>query len=122
MKLFHFLAAVGSLAFAAISPAAVLADSMRVHIPFPFVVAGQDFAPGDYVVHQSGSGVVTVQGAGKGALALSFPAASEPGLAPGLRFTRSDRKAYLVGIQGDQFSRSIPYRAPVARKLTFSQQ
>ena len=122
MKLFHTLGAIGLLAFAAVSPAAVLADSMRVHVPFAFVVAGQDFAPGDYVVHQSDSGIVTVQGAGKGALALSFPEASKPGLAPGLRFARSDRKAYLVGIQGEAVSRSIPYHASVQRKLTFSQQ
>jgi hypothetical protein len=122
MKLFHTLAAIGSLAFAAVSSAAVTADSMRVHVPFAFVLAGQDFAPGDYVVHQSDSGIVTVQGAGKGALALSFPATSAPGLAPGLRFARTDHKAYLVGIQGEEFARSIPYRASVQRKLTFSQQ
>ncbi|MBV9759188.1 MAG: hypothetical protein JO340_01375 [Acidobacteriaceae bacterium] len=122
MKLFHTLGAIGLLAFAAVSPAAVIADSMRVHVPFAFVLAGQDFAPGDYVVQETDSGIVTVQGSGKAALALSFPLASAPGIAPGLRFARSDRKAYLVGIQRDEMSRAIPYRAPVQHRLTISRQ
>lgn len=121
MKLFNTLGAAGLLAFAAVSPAAI-ADSMRVHVPFAFVVAGQDFAPGDYLVRQTDSGIVSLQGAGKAALTLSFPASSVPGNAPGLRFARSDQKAYLVGVQGEELSRSIPYHASVQRKLTLSHQ
>src|ERR1700728_480200 len=108
MKLFNTLGAIGLLAFAAASPAATIADSMRVHVPFAFVVAGQQFAAGDYTVCQSDSGIVTVQGAGKAAMTLSYPAEAVRGDAPGLRFTGSEQKRYLVGVQGETLARSGP--------------
>ena len=120
MKLIHALGAIGALVFAAASPAAI-ADSMRVHVPFAFVVAGQEFAPGDYIVRQSESGIVSVQGAGKAALTISYPAATAPGKAPGLRFTKTEQKAYLVGVQGEELSRSIPVHTYGQRKLTLTQ-
>ena len=122
MKLFNTLGAIGLLAFAAASSAAPIADSMRVHVPFAFVVAGQEFAPGDYTVRQSDSGIVSVQGAGKAAMTLSYPAEPVRGDAPGLRFASSQEKRYLVGIQGEALARSIPVHTDGQRKLAFSRQ
>jgi hypothetical protein len=121
MKLFHTFGAIGLLAFAVTSPAAI-ADSMRVHVPFAFVVAGQEFAPGDYTVRQSDSGVVSVQGGGKAALTISYPAEAERGAAPGLRFAGSEQKRYLVGVQGEELARSIPVHTYSQRKLTLTRQ
>jgi hypothetical protein len=122
MKLFHTLGAIGLLAFAAASAPAAIADSMRVHVPFAFVVAGQQFAPGDYTVTQSDTGIVSVQGAGHGAMALSFPAEPVPGNAPGLRFTASSETRYLVGVQGEALARFIPVPTSPQRKLTLTRQ
>lgn len=121
MKLFHTLGALGVLAFAALSPAATIADSMRVHVPFAFVVAGQEFAPGDYTVRQSDTGIVSVQGDGKSAMTLSYPAQAAA-TSPGLRFARSEQKRYLVGIQGEALARSIPVPLAAQRKLTLARQ
>ncbi|HEX3682968.1 MAG TPA: hypothetical protein VHU83_10540 [Bryobacteraceae bacterium] len=121
MKLFNTLGAIGLLAFTAASPAATIADSMRVHVPFAFVVAGQQFAAGDYTVCQSDSGIVTVQGAGKAAMTLSYPAQAVRRDAPGLRFTGSEQR-YLVGIQGEALARSIPVHTYRQRKLALSRQ
>jgi len=121
MKLFNTLGAIGVLAFAALSPAATIADSMRVHVPFAFVVAGQEFAPGDYTVRQTDSGIVSVQGAGKAAMTLSLPAQNIAGNAPGLRFANSEQKRYLVGIQGETLARSI-HLPDSQRKLTLTRQ
>ncbi|HTU43606.1 MAG TPA: hypothetical protein VMF91_00990 [Bryobacteraceae bacterium] len=121
MKRYNTLGAIGMLAFAAASHAAI-ADSMRVHVPFAFVVAGQEFAPGDYTVRQSDSGIVCVLGAGKAAMTISYPAESMAGDAPGLRFTKSEQKAYLVGIQGEALARAIPVHTSGQRKLTLTRQ
>lgn len=123
MKLFNTLGTISLLGFAAAaSPAASIANSMRVHVPFAFVVAGQEFAAGDYTVSQSDSGIVCVQGAGKAAMALSYPAATVPRTAPGLRFTRSEQREYLVGIHGEELARSIPVHTYQPRKLTLAVQ
>lgn len=123
MKLFHTLGVLIALAFAVTSPAAEERDSMRVHVPFAFVVAGQEFAPGDYSVHENDNGIVFVQGGGKGAITLSYPPVTAArGSVTGLRFTKSGQKEYLVGVQYEQLSRSIPIPASGERKLTLTSQ
>jgi hypothetical protein len=119
MKLFK-LGAIGLLAFAAASSAATIADSMRIHVPFTFVIAGQEFAPGYYTVSESDMGIVTVQGGSKGAMALSVPAEYDLAKAPGLRFTVSEQKRYLVGIQGLALARAIPAHTSGQRRVVFT--
>jgi hypothetical protein len=121
MKLFLKLGAIGLSAFATVASAAI-ADSMRVHVPFAFVVAGQEFAAGDYTVEQSDTGIVLVQGAGNAAMAMGIPADPVLTKSPGLQFTGSQQKRYLVGVQGLTLARSIPLPASAQRKLTFSGQ
>jgi hypothetical protein len=127
MKLFKTFGMTGVLALAgltlsSLAQAGTVTDSMRVHVPFAFVVAGQQFAAGDYTVQQTDSGIVWVRGGGKAALTLSFPAATVPGRAPGLRFAKSEEKAYLVGVQGQELGRSIPMHTYEQRKLTITSQ
>jgi hypothetical protein len=123
MKLFPVAAFALALAFAAEMPAAESSDALRVHIPFVFVVAGQEFTPGDYMIHQNDSGVVWVQGGGKAAAVLSYPSASAiPGTVSALRFTKSGQKEYLVGVQYQQLNRAIPLPALSQRKLLPPQQ
>lgn len=123
MKTIKAIGVFGALALAALLPAA--SDSvgyMRVHIPFSFVVAGQQFAAGDYVVKQSDNGVVLVQGARKGAMVMSTPAfRSDAGSSSSLRFTNNGEQFNLVTVaeQGVQ-PRSIPVRAVEQRALTLS--
>ena len=109
MKLFTTLGVLLALAFATTAPAAEAIDTLRVHVPFAFVVAGQEFAPGDYTVHESDSGIVWLQGGGKGAIALSYPSVpAARGSLAGLRFTKTGQKEYLVGVQSQGFSRALP--------------
>lgn len=123
MRLFYPLAVVIALAFASSAPAAEAKDLLRAHVPFAFVVAGQDFAPGDYIIHQSDGGVVWVQGAGKAAVALSYPSGSaSTGSVSGLRFMKSGQKEYLVGVQYRELSRSIPIPTSDQRKLILAHQ
>jgi hypothetical protein len=122
MKLFKTLGLLSALAFAVSAPAAPVGNGMRVHVPFTFVLAGQEFAPGDYMVSQTESGVVLVRGSDRGAFALSYPASAPPDANPGLRFTKSGEKEYLVGVQNQDLTRSIPIHVSDQRKLTFKSQ
>lgn len=120
MKSIKAIGVFGALALAALSPAGVAGDYMRVHVPFSFVVAGQQFAPGDYVIEQSANGVVSVLGAGKGAMVLSTPGAL-PGSNAGLRFTNTGQQLNLVSVdQGGVTTRDIPVRSIEQRTITLS--
>jgi hypothetical protein len=107
MKLFQTLGVLLALGCAASAGAAETRDTLRVHVPFAFVVAGQEFAPGDYIVNETDSGVVSVQGRGKAAMVLTYPSVPHYGVA-GLRFTKSGEKLYLVGVQSQTTSSGLP--------------
>jgi hypothetical protein len=110
---------VSALAFSTLASAAMSGESLRVHVPFSFVVGGQEFTAGEYQVVQSDSGIILVQGEGKAAMAMSIPAGlPKPGSSPNLRFTSSDQKEYLVGVEGETASRAIPLHVYEQRKLT----
>jgi hypothetical protein len=104
MKLFQTFGVLLAVAFAV---SAETRDTLRVHVPFTFVVAGQEFSPGDYVVNETDSGVVSVQGGGKAAMVLTYPSVTNYGVA-GLRFTKSGEKLYLVGVQSQTASSALP--------------
>ena len=97
-------------------------SSMRVSVPFAFVVAGQQFGPGEYVVTQNDVGLITVQGAGKGAMVISSPAAAA--IATGgssLVFTNSKAQLNLTTVAEEgEATRSIPVRHVEQRTLTMS--
>lgn len=123
MKLFYTLGVFLAFAFAAAVSAGEPRDVMRVHVPFAFVVAGQEFAPGDYTVQQSDGGIVWVQGGGKAAIALSYPAShASAGSVSGLRFTKAGQKEYLVGVQYQELTRAIPIPTSEQRKLILTKQ
>jgi hypothetical protein len=111
MKMFQTFAAVCAVAIPSLVLAAQPSQSMHVHVPFSFIVAGQEFAPGDYTVQASDNGVAMVQGAGHAAVALTVPTGGfNRGIAPALRFVKSQNRQYLVGIDGET-TRDIPLRA-----------
>ncbi|MBV9405213.1 MAG: hypothetical protein JO211_07700 [Acidobacteriaceae bacterium] len=111
MKTYSTLGVLLALAFAVVSPltASETRDLLKVHVPFAFFVAGQEFAPGDYVVHETNSGIVSIQGGGKGAMVLSYQSSpATPGSVAGLRFAKNGQKAYLIGVQSLNLSSALP--------------
>jgi hypothetical protein len=119
MKTLRTLGICGALLLGALSTSAFANDSyMRVKVPFAFVVAGQQFVPGEYVVRQNEAGVILVQGEGKGAMVISSPAApATASHSSSLRFTNAN----LVTVsQEGEASRSIPVRAVEQRTVTMS--
>lgn len=112
-----------ALALAALATSAFANDSsMRIKVPFAFVVAGQQFAPGEYVITQNDMGVILVQGAGKGAMVISSPAAATASNhSSSLRFTNASDRLNLTTVEeGGTAARSIPVRAVEQRTLTMS--
>ena len=102
MKNIKRVAVLTLLALPACLSAASTAQSLRVHIPFAFVIAGKQFRPGDYVVQADNNGIVSVQGGGRGALTLSLPAsATNTAATPALIFSKREKTEYLVGVQSD---------------------
>ena len=103
-------------------PGMASAETVHVKVPFSFVFAGQEFASGDYNIQQSDSGLLLVQGAGRGAAVLSVPEGyTKPGVSAGVRFQKADDREYLVGVEVEgETIRSIPMAAPQERKLAFA--
>jgi hypothetical protein len=121
MKLLRTICACGMLALPATLPASS-ARSLQVYVPFSFMMAGQEFNPGDYSVRQDDSGIVLIQGNGKAAMALSSPSYSgRPGLPSSLQFTGEQGHKHLVGIHVEgEGSRALPVHREESRKLTFT--
>ena len=120
MKLFKMFGTVLALGLPTFLWAASTGQTLLVHVPFAFMLAGQQFAPGEYRVQESDNGIVLVQGNGKAAATLSIPTgATKPGAAPGLRFVSSEEKEYLVGIQGEA-ARTLTIPPQLDRKLILS--
>jgi hypothetical protein len=99
----RFLNLVTVSVFIALALASVHAEdknSLRIHVPFPFVAAGKALPPGDYILQASGeSGMVIVHGAA-GSVAL-LTRSTEPKQAdePGVRFVSIDGQNYLDQIE-----------------------
>jgi len=122
MKSFcKFIGLMGALALATtIASAASTADSIHVNIPFSFVVAGKVFPAGQYIVQQSDSGIILVQGQKASAMALSIP--GSPGKydsVPSLHFTSSNGQEYLAAVDGYSSTRAVPVPTET-RTLTLS--
>jgi hypothetical protein len=121
MNLFKTICACGVLALPPLVSASS-SQALQVHVPFAFVVAGQEFNPGDYRVQQQDNGIVFVQGNGKAAMALSSPCnLGKPGAPSSLQFTSDQQREYLVGVHVEgEPSRAIPVRFDEGRKLTLT--
>ena len=121
MKLFQTLFAASVLAV----PSAVLAASstsaLSVHVPFAFVMSGQQFEPGDYRVEQSDSGVICVRGSGKAVMAISVPSSmTKPGAPSALQFESMEAHEHLVGVQVEGAELRLIPHDPLERKLTLT--
>jgi hypothetical protein len=121
-KLSKFVGLVGAFALGtAIVSAAPAGDSMRVNVPFSFVLAGKVFPAGYYTVQQSDSGMLLVSGQGTAAIALTIPGdAVKTGSLPALRFAPSNGHEYLVAVDNDTMSRTVPTGVAETRTLALS--
>jgi hypothetical protein len=118
-NLFKALTLTGVLACSGAAFSASASQLLRVNVPFSFVLAGQQFAAGEYKVEQTTNGVIIVQGAGQAAAVLSIPAELRAHSTTGLTFTTSQSREYLVGVQVEgESNRAIPVHFDQTRKLT----
>ncbi len=120
-KLFKSLAFTGVVMGMALTASAE--EHLRVNVPFSFVLAGKQFAAGQYTVNENNNGVVIVQGAGQAAAVVTTPAEyPKSGSPTGLRFTSANnREYYLVAVQVEgETSRAIPASSYQLHKLTIA--
>jgi hypothetical protein len=96
-NIFKTAALAGAL-IAGTSSLAVAAPTMRVNVPFSFVVNGQEMASGEYSVSESDSGLVTLLGDKTSVMFLTIPAHPTAGDASALNFVSKKHHAYLTGI------------------------
>ena len=104
---FQFVAVAGVLMAGSLSASA--AERLRVNVPFSFVLAGLEFQAGQYTVDESNSGVLTVQGEGRGAAVITIPAELSKSSTPAsLRFVTDGKEYHLVGVQMEgEMSRAV---------------
>jgi len=97
-------------------------QSLHVQVPFSFIVAGKQFAAGEYFVHETENGLILIQGNGLAAAVLSVPGGVSNTGNSGLVFRTLGTKEYLIEVreEGD-VNRSIPLHLYQRRKLTFEQ-
>jgi hypothetical protein len=118
-KTFKAIALASVLGMAGAALPASASEVLRVKVPFPFVLAGQEFSAGQYRVDQSDNGLIIVQGEGRAVAVLSIPAdlPKRPDTSS-LHFTTSDSREYLVGVQVEgEGTRAIPRSGFQERKL-----
>jgi hypothetical protein len=116
---FQFVAVAGVLFVGSLSASA--AERLRVNVPFSFVLAGLEFQPGQYTVDQSNSGILTVQGEGRGAMVTTIPAALKPNAPSSLRFVTDGHEYHLVGVQIEgEVSRAVDSSAFREHKLAIA--
>ena len=124
MKLFKIICSLSlsALALPVLVSAASSSQTLQVHVPFSFTMAGEEFAPGDYRVQQNDNGIMSVQGNGKAAMALTSPSRSgKPGTPASLQFTGDQQHEYLVGIHVEGVpDRALPVHFEEGRKLAFT--
>jgi hypothetical protein len=115
-----FVVLLGALALGTTIAAAASTESIRVNVPFAFVVAGKLFPAGQYNVQQSDSGLILVQGEGKSAVALTIPADRVKSDVPALHFSATNGREYLVSVDNNWNSRAVPLHIYEPRTLTLS--
>ena len=122
MKMFMTFGAFAGLAFAGSAEAAEYSHYLKVNVPFSFVVAGQQFAAGQYDVKEAANGIITVQGHGKAAAVISTPSEiAKPGETSRISFTSNESREYLSGVFVEgEVSRAVPMPNLTERKLTFA--
>ena len=121
MKLFKMFIAASALAL----PCSVLAASptsiLSAHVPFAFVMAGQQFEAGDYQIQQSGNGIIRVQGRGKAAMAISVPSSAPKAGAPSaLQFTKEEAQERLISVRMEGAELRILGHAQPERSTTLT--
>ena len=101
MKLLK-LFTIGVFFALAVATAQAESNAVRIHAPFPFVVAGKEFPAGYYIFEQSGEGgVLLIHGEGR-AIAVLTASTESPLSArrePGVRFTSAGGEKYLKQVQ-----------------------
>jgi hypothetical protein len=120
LNLFKTFTLAGAFLVSGAAFSASAGQRLHVNVPFSFVLAGQEFAPGQYRIDQSDNGLITVQGEGRAAVVLSVPSDSKKTTdISGLSFTSSQDREYLVGVhvEGER-ARAIPVTAE--RKLSIT--
>jgi len=113
---------LGALALGTtIASASSSGDPIRVNVPFAFVVAGKVLPAGQYTVQETDSGLILVRGEGTAAMTISLPGnLVKAGTMPALHFTANSGHEYLVEVNDETSSRSVPVRALESRSLTMS--
>ncbi|HWF45384.1 MAG TPA: hypothetical protein VG168_00140 [Bryobacteraceae bacterium] len=101
MKMFKTMLMTGALAVTSLVPAFAQSDSMRVNVPFAFLVGTQKMAAGQYDVQsQMTNGLVLIQGEGHGVAVVTSPfSAPDPNGKPNLVFLKTDEGPVLVRVQ-----------------------
>ena len=119
-KYCKILSLLGALALGStILSAASSVESMRVNVPFEFVLAGKVLPAGEYTVEEMNTGLVLVQGSRVSALALTFASSpAKEGSIPALRFTASNGHEYLVAIDSESMHRTVKMHTVEIRALT----
>jgi hypothetical protein len=120
LRTFKTITLASALGIAGAALPASASQVLRVKVPFSFVLAGQEFSAGQYRVDQSDSGLIIVQGEGRAVAVLSVPSdLTKSSDTSSLHFTKSDSRAYLVGVQVEgEGTRAIPRTGYPERKLT----
>jgi alkylation response protein AidB-like acyl-CoA dehydrogenase len=122
MTIFKTIGVVGALALSALVSAASPVETLYVRVPFSFMVGEKQFAAGDYRVQATNTGLILVQGEGRGAMAISVPGhVANGGTLPSLRFVRSNNQLYLAGVSCEgEADRNLPLHTADQRSVTFA--
>jgi hypothetical protein len=121
MKMFKTMLMTGALAVTSMVPAFAQSDSMRVNVPFAFLVGTQKMPAGEYAVQsQTPNGLVILQGEGRGAAVVTSPFGPyDPNGKPNLVFLKTEDGPVLarVQLQGEP-SRSVAI--PTQARIKFA--
>lgn len=120
MKMFKTMLMFSALAVTSLVPAFAQNASMRVDVPFAFLVGTQKFAAGEYDVQsEMTNGVVFLQGEGHGVAVVTSPySVSDSEGKPSLIFVNTEDGPRLIRVQllGEP-ARSLPNHPQAHIKL-----
>jgi hypothetical protein len=111
MKMFKTMLMTGALAVTSLVPAFAQTDSMRVNVPFAFLVGTQRMAAGEYDVQsEAPNGLVLIQGEGHGVAMVTSPfGAADPNGKPNLVFVKTEDGPQLIRVQlAGEPARAVP--------------
>ncbi|HEX4229486.1 MAG TPA: hypothetical protein VHZ07_12515 [Bryobacteraceae bacterium] len=109
--MFKTMLMTGALAVTSLVPAFAQTESMRVNVPFAFLVGTQKMAAGEYDVQsEMTNGLVILQGGGHGVAVVTSPFGSpDPNGKPNLVFEKTEDGPVLVRLQlAGEPSRALP--------------